>query len=92
MAQFTEWMKGLYAQGIVVANQGLDTTGKVVRGPRDAAVVSDGPYAEGKEIVGGYVLIKVDNQEQALAAARGCPGLDYKMYVEVRQIKTHRAN
>lgn len=92
MAQFAEWMKGLYAQGIVVATQGLDITGKVVHGPRATAVVSDGPYAEGKEIVGGYVLIKVTSQKQALAAASKCPGLDYGMVVEVRQIKTYRAS
>ncbi|MBI3886146.1 MAG: hypothetical protein HY302_10500 [Opitutae bacterium] len=92
MARFAEWMKGLEAQSIVVATQGLEVTGKVVRGPCGAATVSDGPYAEGKEIVGGYVLLRVGDVGQALAAARGCPGLDYGMAVEVRAIKSHHAN
>ncbi len=90
MAQFSEWMAGLRAKGMLVGTNGLEVTGHVVRGPRRAPVVSDGPYLESKEIVGGYVLIAADNVERALEAAGGCPGLDHQMAVEVRPVRPRR--
>lgn len=86
MAQFGRWMEGLYAQGIVAGTNGLEPTGKVLREP-GATVITDGPYAEAKEIVGGYILINAANLDEAVAIARGCPGLDYRMAVEVRPVK-----
>jgi hypothetical protein len=49
--------------------------------------VTDGPYAEAKETVGGYVVIAADNLAQAVEIAKGCPGLDYETLVEVRPIE-----
>ena len=89
MARFGEWMKGLNAKGMVVGTNGLEFGGKVLRGPRGAEM-TDGPYPESKEIVGGYVLITADSLEDALEAARECPGLDYRMAVEVRAVKLRR--
>ncbi len=80
-----EWMKNMSAKGVVVGTNGLDITGKVLRGPRGASV-TDGPYPESKEIVGGYVLITADSMDQAVDIARDCPGLDYHMAVEVRAV------
>jgi hypothetical protein len=85
MAKFADWMKGLQAKNLVVATNGLETTGKVLRGP-GGAMISDGPYPEAKEIVGGYVLISVTNEAEAIQAAQGCPGLSYGMVVELRQV------
>ena len=85
MAKFMEWMKNMNAKGLVVGTNGLDITGKVLRGPRGASV-TDGPYPESKEIVGGYVLITADSLDHAVDIARDCPGLDYHMVVEVRAV------
>lgn len=85
MAKFALWMKGLQVKNMVVATNGLETTGKVLRGSR-GAIITDGPYPESKEIVGGYVLIAADNEDQAIEAARDCPGLDHGMVVEVRPV------
>ncbi len=90
MGRFMEWMKGLSAKGMVVGTNGLESAGTVLRGPR-GATVSDGPFAEAKEIIGGYVLIRADNLNEAVEAARDCPGLDYQMAVEVRPVKTRGA-
>ena len=90
MAQFAEWMQGLSAQGMVVGTNGLEITGKVLRGPR-GATITDGPYPEAKEIVGGYVLITADNLDQAIEAARDCPGLGMGMAVEVRPVRPRPA-
>ena len=86
MSRFTAWMEGLSAKGMVAGTNGLESTGMVLRGPRGASV-TDGPYAEAKEIVGGYVLINADSLDHAIEAARDCPGLEYRLTVEVRPVK-----
>lgn len=86
MARFAAWMSGLNAKGMVEGTNGLETTGKVLRGPRGVSA-TDGPYPEAKEIVGGYVLINAGSFEAAVEAARDCPGLDYHMAVEVRPVR-----
>lgn len=86
MARFGTWMEGLYAQGVVAGTNGLEPTGKILREP-GGAVITDGPYAETKEIVGGYILINAASLDEAVAIARGCPGLDHRLAVEVRPVK-----
>ncbi len=86
MARFHVWMEGLCAEGRVLATNGLELTGKMLRGPIGETVITDGPYAEGKEVVGGYVLLNPCTLAQAVAAAKKCPGLDYHMIVEVRPV------
>jgi len=85
MVRFSAWMEAMSANGMVQGTNGLDVTGKVLRGPRGASM-TDGPYVETKEIVGGYVLISAANLDEAIEAARNCPGLDYGMTVEVRPV------
>ena len=85
MSRFADWMERLKSKGMVVGTNGLQATGTVLRGSR-GVIVSDGSFAESKEIIGGYVLIAADSFEHALAAARDCPGLDYRMAVEVRPV------
>lgn len=86
MGRFNDWMSAMKAKGLVVGTNGLDVTGAVLRGPRGASV-TDGPYLETKEIVGGYVIIKAASLTQAIEVARDCPGLDYQLAVEVRPIR-----
>ena len=86
MGRFNEWMSGLRAKGLVIGTNGLDVAGAVLRGPRGASV-TDGPYLESKEIVGGYVIIKADSLSHAIELARDCPGLDYQLAVEVRPLR-----
>ena len=90
MARFQTWMDGLSAKGMVVGTNGLDVTGKVLRGRR-GATITDGPFAETKEVIGGYVLISAASLEAAVEAARDCPGLDYGMAVEVRPVRPRPA-
>ena len=86
MARFADWMEELTQQGRVAATNGLELTGKMLRGPIGETVVTDGPYAEGKEVVGGYVLLNPCTLREAVAAGKKCPGLDYRMIVEVRPV------
>jgi hypothetical protein len=87
MARFGSWMEGLYGQGRVAGTNGLELTGKMLHGPIGETVITDGPFAEGKEVVGGYVLLHPCTLEEAVAVARTCPGLDYRMIIEVRPVK-----
>jgi hypothetical protein len=86
MTRFAAWMEGLTQEGRVAATNGLELTGKILRGPIGETVITDGPYAEGKEVVGGYVLLNPCTLKEAVAAAKKCPGLDYRMIVEVRPV------
>jgi len=88
MRRFGEWIAGLSAQGVVISTNGLEDTGTVLRGRRGTSS-TDGPFAEAKEIIGGYVLIAADSFETAVDIARDCPGLDYRMTVEMRPVKVH---
>jgi hypothetical protein len=82
------WINGMKAKGIYVAGDPLeDEPGKVLRGPRGAKV-TDGPFAEAKEVVAGYVMIKAKDFAEATEIAKGCPAFDLPgRSVEVRQIR-----
>lgn len=79
------WFKGLMDAGKVTAGNPLEPEGKVVSG-KGGRVVSDGPFAESKETIGGYFLLKVNTMDEAVAIAKDCPGLSYGARVEVRQV------
>jgi hypothetical protein len=86
MAQFQAWMDDLRAKHEVLGTNGLaPTTGKVLRDPNGLSI-TDGPYIEANEVIGGYVLLAADSFEAAVAAGRSCPGLNYRMSVEVRPV------
>jgi len=80
------WIHAMKAKGQYVAGEPLlDRPGKVLRGP-GGAKVTDGPFAEAKEIVAGYMLIAASSFEAAAGIAQGCPGLAMGGTVEVRQV------
>lgn len=83
--QWMAWFERLTAQGKVVAGSPLEAEGKVVSG-RNGRSISDRPFAESKEAVGGYFLLQVHTFEEAVAIAQQCPGLDYGAQVEVRPV------
>jgi hypothetical protein len=78
------WFNRLKDQGTAVAGDPLEPEGKIVSGKN--RVVSDGPFTESKEAIGGYFLLKVGTMDEAVAIARECPGLPYGIRVEVRPV------
>ena len=84
-SQWMAWFKRLSEQGKVIAGSPLDGEGKVVSG-KNGRTISDGPFAESKEAIGGYFLLRVDTMEEAVAIAKECPGLPHGAKVEVRHI------
>ncbi|MFN7115706.1 MAG: YciI family protein [Saprospiraceae bacterium] len=85
LAKWGEWLGGLAAQGKLTGGQQLLPVGKVVSGT--AKKVTDGPFAEGKELMGGYVTVKADSEAEVLQYASTCPALVFEEgSVEVREI------
>lgn len=82
--QWQDWMGGIAAQGKFVGTNRLSSGGsKVLRANN---LITDGPYTEVKEIVGGYLVVKVDTMEEAMKLAEGCPILEIGGSVEVRHV------
>jgi hypothetical protein len=79
------WFNRLKDQGTAIAGNPLEREGKIVSG-KNGRVVSDGPFAESKETIGGYFLLKVNTLDDAVAIAQECPGLPYGVRVEVRPV------
>lgn len=85
--RYRTWSEGLAAGGHLVDGHKLeDGTGRVIRKNGSGALaVSDGPYAETKEILGGFFLIQADSYDHAARLTGDCPHLEYGT-VEIRAV------
>jgi hypothetical protein len=85
LQKWTAWFQSLAENGqLVDRGQPLDRSGKIVQGK--SKTVTDGPFAEAKDVVGGYTLIKANDVAHAAELAKGCPILERGGHVEVRPI------
>ncbi len=78
-----DWIGGIAAQDKFVATNALGTEAKVVRANN---MITDGPYMELKEMVGGYIIVKAKDMEEALRLSEACPTIEYGGSVEVRDV------
>ncbi|NIJ52780.1 YciI family protein [Dyadobacter arcticus] len=84
MKMWMDWIGGIAAQNkLVDRGNRLLSDGKVMR---PGQVITDGPYTEIKESIGGYTIVKAESLEDATALAEGCPILGFGGSVEVREI------
>jgi len=83
--KWNDWYEGLSKSGKVQHGRPLELGGRVVSGARGERVV-DGPYAEAKEAVGGYLFLTVRDLDEATEIAKQCPGLPIGLTVEVRPV------
>ncbi|HEV2520985.1 MAG TPA: YciI family protein [Candidatus Acidoferrales bacterium] len=85
MQKWVAWLKDLGQKGhIKDQGQPLERTGKLVKGKQK--VVTDGPFAEAKDVVGGYTLIEARDLAQAVELSKGCPIFESDGAVEVRPV------
>ncbi|HEY7993604.1 MAG TPA: YciI family protein [Candidatus Eremiobacteraceae bacterium] len=85
MQKWVAWMEDLGSKGhLKDRGQPLDPAGKVVRGKQK--VVTDGPFPESKDVVGGYTLVTARDLAQAAELSKGCPIFDTDGAVEVRPV------
>jgi hypothetical protein len=85
MDKVMAWFEGLNARGRVKASQPLSAQGRMISGGNGNLVV-DGPFAESKEAVGGYLVLQADDLNEAVEIARSMPTLKHGVSVEVRPI------
>lgn len=84
-AKWMTWLKDLSDKGHVKSlGEPLQPVGKVVKGAKKKVI--DGPYAEAKDVVGGYSIILAKDIGEAVAFSLGCPIFDDGGSVEVRPI------
>ena len=85
MQKWMAWFKDMAAKGHV-KNQGhpLERAGKLVNGSKKSVI--DGPFAEAKDVIGGYSLIEAKDLDQAVELSKGCPILEVGGAVEVRPV------
>lgn len=82
--RWMDWIGSIASQGkLVDRGNRLEPTGRVVKG---SALVTDGPYTEIKESIGGYTLVKAESYDDAVELAKGCPVLTVGGNVEVREL------
>ena len=79
------WFERLTSQGKAVPGRALERTGVTVSGT-NGRFITDGPFAESKEAVGGYLVLDVKTIEEAIAIAQSSPGLAYGGSIEVRPV------
>ena len=82
--RWMDWIGGIAAQNRLT-NRGnrLYNSGKVLK---SGGVVTNGPFIEIKESIGGYTLVKAESYDQAVELAKGCPILTAGGNVEIREI------
>ncbi len=85
MQVWLAWMRELEAKGhLKDRGQPLERAGKVVRGRK--RTVTDGPYAEAKDLVAGFIVVEARDLAEAARIASGCPILEGEGSVEVRPV------
>jgi hypothetical protein len=86
--KYNDWAESLQKSGHLVGlNKLRDDPGKNITGSGSNMVVRDGPYAETKEIIGGYWIITAADYDEAVRLASGCPSLEFGSRVEVREVE-----
>lgn len=84
MRRFQDWVIELTKAGKISSCGPLGDGGRTMVGPQGS--VTDGPYAEAKDHIGGYTVIAAKDIEEATEVARGCPFLAIGGTVEIRSV------
>lgn len=85
MNQNKVWIEKLIAEDKAVPGRALERRGAIVSG-KSRRLVVDGPFAESKEAIGGYLVLNVETIDEAIAIAQSNPGLAYGGSIEVRPV------
>lgn len=84
MQMWMDWIGKLSAEGSYL--EGRPLIPNVTRMSGDPAIVSDGPFAETKELIGGYFIVKADSMEEVQEMAKGFPDFNLGGTVELREV------
>ncbi|HEY6214140.1 MAG TPA: YciI family protein [Vicinamibacterales bacterium] len=81
--KYQTWRKKPFTRD---SNRLAEDKGRIVRGGNGKPRVSDGPYSETKEVLGGYYTIEAANYDEAVTLALDHPHIEYGGTIEVRQV------
>jgi len=84
MGRWFAWNGKMQAQGVVKGGDALHPGGKRVSGSE--RTVTDGPFVESKELIGGYYIVQAKDYEGAIAIAQDFPDYDLDGSVEIREV------
>jgi hypothetical protein len=87
--KYRAWRERMAGEGRLAGSNKLEaTTGRVMRAENGNGKVhiTDGPYTESKEVIGGFFVVKAESYEDAVKLAGDCPHLEYGT-IEVRRIE-----
>ena len=84
MGKWMAWIEKLSKAGKYVAGEPLAFGGKLIKG--ESKTVTDGPYTEGKEIVGGFFIVNAENYNEAIKICDDYPDYDLDGSIQVRQV------
>lgn len=86
--RYAAWAADLAGRGLLVSGEKLaDDGGRHLRLADGAAMASDGPYAEAKDVIGGLFIVKAGSPAEAERLAAGCPHLHGRNWIEIRRIE-----
>jgi hypothetical protein len=89
IGEYIEWRKAVEADGKLVGGEKLkDEGGKHIVGTNGQMRVTDGPYAETTEVLGGYFTIAAADYDEAVEISKGCPHLKYGGRIELREVES----
>lgn len=85
--EYSAWSARLGAEGKIAGGEKLtDDVGKVLRTKKGKPVLSDGPYSEAKEYIGGFFIVTAPDYAAAAAIAETCPHLKFGGRIEIREV------
>lgn len=84
MGKWWAWQQKMTADGVVDGGHALMEAAKRVTGPN--RTVSDGPFVESKELIGGFYIVKAENADAVVKIAEGYPDYDLGGTVEIREV------
>jgi hypothetical protein len=83
--RYGDWRRSLQNR-ITMGHKLKDGEGRVMRTEHKKPVVTDGPFAEAKEVMGGFFVVEAEDYDQAVEVAKTCPHMDFGS-IEVRRIE-----
>ena len=87
LERYRAWSSKVAQSGRLAGGEKLrDGEGRVMRRNRSTTAVTDGPFSETKEVIGGYFLVEAGSYDEVLEMAHDCPHLEFGS-IEVREIE-----
>ena len=85
--RYVTWRQAIQKNGRKVEGHKLtDGQGRVMKGAAGSARVTDGPYAEAREVIGGLFIVEASSYEEMVELSKDCPHLDFGT-IEIREVQ-----